>query len=129
MVGKNAAGTPLWKPAGAAVWAAPTVDLARKVLYAATGNAYTDPAAPTSDAVVALALDTGAIQWVSQVTPSDSFVVGCRPATTTARTMSGRISISATRRSCGGWRMDAACSSSDRSRASRTGWIPTRRAR
>jgi polyvinyl alcohol dehydrogenase (cytochrome) len=29
--------------------------------------------------VVALALDTGAIQWVSQVTPSDSFVVGCRP--------------------------------------------------
>jgi polyvinyl alcohol dehydrogenase (cytochrome) len=79
IVGKNAKGTPLWKPAGAAVWAAPTVDVARKVLYAATGNAYTDPAAPTSDAVVALALDTGAIQWVSQVTPSDSFVVGCRP--------------------------------------------------
>jgi polyvinyl alcohol dehydrogenase (cytochrome) len=79
IVGKNAAGTPLWKPAGAAVWAAPTVDVSRKVLYAATGNAYTDPAAPTSDAVVALSLDTGAIQWVSQVTPSDSFVVGCRP--------------------------------------------------
>jgi polyvinyl alcohol dehydrogenase (cytochrome) len=78
MVGKNAAGTPLWKPAGAAIWAAPTVDLAGKVLYAATGNAYTDPAAPTSDAVIAMALDTGAIQWVSQVTPSDSFVVGCR---------------------------------------------------
>jgi len=79
MVGKNAKGTPRWKPAGAAVWAAPTVDVERKVLYAATGNAYTDPAAPTSDAVVALSLDTGAIQWVSQVTPSDSFVVGCRP--------------------------------------------------
>jgi polyvinyl alcohol dehydrogenase (cytochrome) len=78
MVGKNAAGTPLWKPAGAAIWAAPTVDLARKMLYAATGNAYTDPAAPTSDAVIALALDSGAIQWVSQVTPRDSFVVGCR---------------------------------------------------
>jgi polyvinyl alcohol dehydrogenase (cytochrome) len=45
IVGKNAKGTPLWKPAGAAVWAAPTVDVARKVLYAATGNAYTDPAA------------------------------------------------------------------------------------
>ena len=48
-------------------------------LYVATGNAYTEPAAPTSDAVMALALDTGAIQWVSQVTPSDAFVVGCRP--------------------------------------------------
>ena len=79
MVGKNKAGTPLWKPAGAAVWAAPTVDVPRGLLYAATGNAYTDPAAPTSDAVVALSLDTGAIQWVSQVTPGDSFVVGCRP--------------------------------------------------
>ena len=79
MAGKNAAGTTLWKPAGAAVWAAPTVDVGRKLLYAATGNAYTDPAAPTSDAVIALSLETGAIQWVSQVTPKDSFVVGCRP--------------------------------------------------
>jgi polyvinyl alcohol dehydrogenase (cytochrome) len=79
MAGKNAVGTPLWKPAGAAVWAAPTVDVGRKLLYAATGNAYTDPAAPTSDAVIAMSLETGAIQWVSQVTPKDSFVVGCRP--------------------------------------------------
>lgn len=79
MVGKTAKGTPRWKPAGAAVWASPTVDLARKLLYVATGNAYTDPAPPTSDAVLAMALDTGAIQWVSQVTPDDSFVVGCRP--------------------------------------------------
>lgn len=63
IVGKNAAGTPLWKPAGAAIWAAPTVDLARKVLYVATGNAYTEPAPPTSDAVIAMSLDTGAIQW------------------------------------------------------------------
>lgn len=79
IVGKNASGTPLWKPAGAAIWTSPTVDPARKVLYVATGNAYTDPAAATSDAVIAMSLDTGAIQWVSQVTPDDSFVVGCRP--------------------------------------------------
>lgn len=78
IVGKNAAGTPLWKPAGAAIWAAPTVDLARKVLYVATGNAYTEPAPPTSDAVIAMSLDTGAIQWVSQVTPGDAFLVGCK---------------------------------------------------
>ncbi len=79
VVGKNAKGTPMWKPAGAAIWTSPTVDLARKVLYVSTGNAYTEPAAPTSDAVLAMSLDTGAIQWVSQVTPDDSYVVGCRP--------------------------------------------------
>ena len=78
VVGKNDAGTPLWKAAGAAIWAAPTIDIARKVLYVATGNAYTEPAAPTTDAVLAMSLDTGAIQWVSQVTPSDTFVIGCR---------------------------------------------------
>jgi polyvinyl alcohol dehydrogenase (cytochrome) len=79
MVGKNAAGTPMWKPAGAAVWAAPTVDIARGRLYIATGNAYTEPAAPTSDAVIALSLESGAIEWVSQVTPADAYLVGCTP--------------------------------------------------
>ncbi len=78
IVGKNAAGTPLWKPAGAAIWAAPTIDAARRRVYVATGNAYTEPAAPTTDAVLALALDTGAVQWISQVTPSDVFLVGCK---------------------------------------------------
>jgi polyvinyl alcohol dehydrogenase (cytochrome) len=79
MVGKNDAGTPLSKPAGAAIWSAPTVDLAKGLLYVATGNAYTEPAAPTSDAVLAMRLDTGAIQWAQQVTPNDTFVIGCRP--------------------------------------------------
>lgn len=79
IVGKNAAGTPLWKPAGAAIWAAPTIDLARRVLYVATGNAYTEPAPSTSDAVMAMSLESGAIQWVSQVTPNDAFLVGCKP--------------------------------------------------
>lgn len=78
IVGKNAAGTPLWKPAGAAIWASPTVDTAHNVLYVATGNAYTEPAEPTTDAVLAMSLDTGAIQWISQVTPGDTFVIGCR---------------------------------------------------
>ncbi|MGD9905013.1 MAG: PQQ-binding-like beta-propeller repeat protein [Vicinamibacterales bacterium] len=79
IVGRNAAGTPLWKPAGAAIWSSPTVDVARRVVYVATGNAYTQPAAATSDAVMALALDTGAVQWVQQVTPDDAFLVGCKP--------------------------------------------------
>ncbi len=78
VVGKNAAGTPLWKPAGAAIWASPTIDAARGLLYVATGNAYTEPAAPTSDAVMAMALDSGEVRWVSQVTPNDTYVIGCR---------------------------------------------------
>jgi polyvinyl alcohol dehydrogenase (cytochrome) len=78
IVGKNKAGTPAWKPAGAAIWTSPTVDAATNTLYLATGNAYTEPAAPTSDAIVALDLGSGAIRWVRQVTPNDVFIVGCR---------------------------------------------------
>jgi len=76
-VGKNAAGATRWGPAGAGVWSSPTVDAKRKVLYAATGNMYTEPQQPTSDAIMALDLDTGAIKWISQVTDKDIFVVGC----------------------------------------------------
>ncbi len=76
-VGKNKAGTTRWGPAGAGIWSSPTVDPARHVIYAATGNMYTEPQQPTSDAIMAFDLDTGAIRWTSQVTPKDVFVVGC----------------------------------------------------
>jgi polyvinyl alcohol dehydrogenase (cytochrome) len=76
-VGKNAAGTTRWGPAGAGIWSSPTVDAKRKVIYAATGNMYTEPQQGTSDAIVAFDLDSGAIKWVSQVTDKDIFVVGC----------------------------------------------------
>ena len=79
IAGKNAAGTPQWKPAGAAIWSSPTIDAAKNAIYVATGNAYTTPAAPTSDAVVALDMATGAIRWVQQATPDDTFVIGCKP--------------------------------------------------
>jgi len=78
IVGKNSAGTPLWKPAGAAVWTSPTLDLATNTIYVGTGNAYTSPAAPTSDAVVALDMTSGAIKWTQQVTPNDVYVIGCK---------------------------------------------------
>jgi polyvinyl alcohol dehydrogenase (cytochrome) len=79
IVGRNAAGTPLWKPAGVAIWTSPTIDVQKSVIYVATGNAYTSPAAPTSDAVVALDLKSGAILWARQATPNDAFVIGCKP--------------------------------------------------
>lgn len=77
--GKNAAGTQLWKGAGAAVWSSPTLDVARGVLYVGTGNAYTEPAPKTTDSVMAMDMKTGRVLWSNQITPSDVFVIGCKP--------------------------------------------------
>ena len=76
--GRNPDGFLLMGPSGAAVWSAPTVDAKRGLIYAATGNAYTEPAAATSDAIVAFDLATGAVRWTNQLTPGDAFVLNCR---------------------------------------------------
>lgn len=70
-------GTQLWAPAGAGVWSSPTVDLARKMVYVATGNGYTEPADIASDAVIAYDLDTGKRLWVQQVMKLDHYVRDC----------------------------------------------------
>lgn len=74
---KNSEGTQLWAPAGASIWSSPTVDLARRALYVGTGNSYTQPAVPTSDAILALDLETGKLLWSRQLTPNDSYMSGC----------------------------------------------------
>jgi len=76
---KNSVGTQMYGPAGAAVWSAPTIDAKRGVLYVATGDAYTSPAAGTSDAVIAFDLKSGIPMWSHQFTPNDAFLVGCPP--------------------------------------------------
>ena len=81
---KTSRGTQLWGPAGAAIWSAPSIDMKRGLLYAATGDAYTAPAAPTSDAVMAFDLNTGRVVWTKQLTKDDAFVVGnCSNRSTT----------------------------------------------
>jgi polyvinyl alcohol dehydrogenase (cytochrome) len=74
---KNAAGAQLWGPAGAAIWSAPTIDVSKNALYAATGNSYTNVSIQTSDAILALDLATGALLWSSQVSTKDNFTMGC----------------------------------------------------
>jgi polyvinyl alcohol dehydrogenase (cytochrome) len=74
---KTSLGTQLWGPAGAGVWSAPTVDERTNSLYVATGDAFTAPAAPTSDAIVAFDLDTGRMRWAKQMTPDDAYIYGC----------------------------------------------------
>jgi len=74
---KNAAGHELMGPAGGAIWSSPTLDAKRGVLYVATGDSYTDVDHPGSDAIIAMDLKSGRIQWVNQVTAKDNFIVGC----------------------------------------------------
>jgi polyvinyl alcohol dehydrogenase (cytochrome) len=76
---KNSAGVQLMAPAGAAVWNSPTIDPQAHALYVGTGDAFTEPAAKNSDAVVAMDLDTGRILWSFQAVKNDSWMVGCVP--------------------------------------------------
>ena len=78
-VRKNSAGTQLFAPAGGAVWNSPTIDPKQHALYVGTGDAYTEPAAKNSDAVVAMDLETGNILWSFQAVKDDSWMVGCVP--------------------------------------------------
>lgn len=75
---KNASGSQMWGPAGAAVWHTPTLDVKRGLIYVATGDSYTDVEdGDMSDAVVALDMKTGAIRWKNQLTGDDNFINGC----------------------------------------------------
>ncbi len=73
----NVTGTQLYGPAGAAVWSAPTVDVERNVVYAGTGNSYTEVEQNTADSILAFDLETGTVKWARQVTLRDTFLVGC----------------------------------------------------
>ncbi|MBV9118955.1 MAG: PQQ-binding-like beta-propeller repeat protein, partial [Acetobacteraceae bacterium] len=81
--GKNSVGTQLWGPSGASVWSAPTIDKRRRVLYVGTGDNHSAPATDTSDAVLALSLDTGKIVWSRQLLAGDMGNLSCF---TTAKT-------------------------------------------
>lgn len=74
---KNAVGAQMYGPAGAAVWSAPSYDEKRQLIYAATGDSYTDVVEPGSDAVIALDLKTGKMLWRNQVTEKDNYIMGC----------------------------------------------------
>ena len=71
-VRKNSAGTQLYGPSGAAIWAAPTLDYRRRALYVGTSNGYIDvPDSGSSDAVIAFDLDTGKRRWSTQLLAND----------------------------------------------------------
>jgi polyvinyl alcohol dehydrogenase (cytochrome) len=78
-VGINSAGTPVLAPSGAPVWNSPTVDPKRRALYVGTGENYSSPAQGSSDAVIALDLDSGAVRWIRQTTAGDAWNLACMP--------------------------------------------------
>lgn len=77
VTGKNPAGAKTWGPSGASIWSAPTIDAEKGLIYAGTGDNFSDPATKTSDAVIALDMKDGHIVWVKQLTEDDVFNMGC----------------------------------------------------
>jgi polyvinyl alcohol dehydrogenase (cytochrome) len=75
---KSKAGVQLWGPSGAPIWSSPAIDTKRNVLYATTGDNYSDPATRTSDAFLAMDLNTGKILWSRQMTANDAYTSACR---------------------------------------------------
>jgi polyvinyl alcohol dehydrogenase (cytochrome) len=73
-IGTKEGGRPVYGPAGAAVWATPTLDPERRLVYVATGNAYSGPEEylEHAEAVIALEMDTGRKRWSYQALPGAS---------------------------------------------------------
>ncbi len=76
--GKKADGTQLYGPAGGSIWSAPSIDVKRGLVYAATGNGYADPPQPMTDAVIAFDQKTGAVRWYRQLIADDQWAMGCK---------------------------------------------------
>ena len=63
-------------PSGGSIWSSPAIDAGRKAIYVTTGNGFSGPTQPNTDAIVALDLDSGKVRWSRQVA-QDIFVPGC----------------------------------------------------
>jgi polyvinyl alcohol dehydrogenase (cytochrome) len=70
-------GMQIWGPNGGAIWSSPAIDAKRKVLYVGTGDGYTKPSTPMTDAILAIDLASGKILWSRQVTPQDDWNTSC----------------------------------------------------
>ncbi len=75
---KTSAGVEMYGPSGAPIWATPSIDAKRGLVYAATGENTSPPATDTSDAIMAIELDTGKVRWVRQALKNDIWNMACR---------------------------------------------------
>lgn len=65
-------------PSGAPIWAMPTIDEKRNLVLVTTGENTSMPATNTSDAIIALDLDTGEQEWLFQAMEYDVWNMSCR---------------------------------------------------
>jgi polyvinyl alcohol dehydrogenase (cytochrome) len=70
-------GKMIWGPSGAPIWNSPAIDAKRGLLFVGTGEATSEPAATTTDSVLAIDLKDGSIRWHFQATENDIFLTGC----------------------------------------------------
>lgn len=73
----NSIGVRLRGPSGAPIWSTPTVDASRNSLYVTTGENTSHPATNTSDAIIALDLDSGEEKWAFQGMVHDVWNTAC----------------------------------------------------
>jgi polyvinyl alcohol dehydrogenase (cytochrome) len=73
---KNSRGKDMLGPAGAGVWVTPILDVKRRALYFGTGNAFSG-VPTTSNAIMAVSMDTGKVLWTMQAMPLDVWHNGC----------------------------------------------------
>jgi polyvinyl alcohol dehydrogenase (cytochrome) len=64
-------------PSGAPIWALPTIDEKRNRVIVATGENTSFPGTNTSDAIIAIDLDTGKSAWVFQAIKADIWNMAC----------------------------------------------------
>ncbi len=78
--GANAKGRPVFGPAGATLWAAPTFDAQQGVVYVGTGENSSGPATTTSDAILAVDVKTSEVKWSYQGYAGDAWNMSCGTA-------------------------------------------------
>ena len=75
--GRNRDGGDIYGPSGVSVWSTPTIDAKRNRIYIGTGENLSRPATDTSDAIVALDMDTGKLAWLFQALADDVWNAAC----------------------------------------------------
>jgi polyvinyl alcohol dehydrogenase (cytochrome) len=74
---RSSAGVQMYGPAGGAIFSTPTIDEPRRLIYVGTGDSYTSVYSDSTNAVLALDLETGERRWTTQVLRNDAWVLGC----------------------------------------------------
>ncbi len=74
---KNSIGVQQYGPSGGSVWNTPAVDPVRGMIYFGSGEATSQPAADTTDSLLAVDIKTGKLAWHYQGYKGDAFIIGC----------------------------------------------------